>query len=548
MKKIFLIDGNSLLYRAYFATGQLSNNLDFPTNALYGLSNMLITILAKKPDYVVAAFDTHAPTFRHKMFADYKAQRKPPEEQLVMQMEPSRDLVRAFGVPVIEMPGYEGDDIIGTIAKKSGELGINVCVWSGDLDSLQLIDDNIKIYHTVKGVRDIKIYDQKSVKDRYDVTVEQFVDFKGLKGDPSDNIPGVPGIGDKSAAKLLNEYGSMEGIFNNIDSMKESKIKRNLIEFKEQALLSKNLAKIDTNIPIEFDFDSWEFNGFNHNDLYKLATLYQFYSLYQYIDKSQVQEEIEEEKKTEELNPIVINDENDLKTLIGDLEKEKEISFYFDFVPETKRFSKCSVYTEKLGLFEISMEKEESLFDTIVFDEPFALNIKDLKSILENENIAKIVFKSKELIKILSHNNIDIKNIIFDTYLASYIKVGNGMVNGINSTIVADVFEAVIACIYLNNGLSKAKEFIYDLIIPKIEEGNVYLSDYKSYLQELVQTTQRSLEYVLIREEGPAHDKLFEIEVQIDGIIYGKGIGKSKKEAEQNAAKDAIKKSSGGSK
>lgn len=132
--------------------------------------------------------------------------------------------------------------------------------------------------------------------------------------------------------------------------------------------------------------------------------------------------------------------------------------------------------------------------------------------------------------------------------LASYIKVGNGMVNGINSTIVADVFEAVIACIYLNNGLSKAKEFIYDLIIPKIEEGNVYLSDYKSYLQELVQTTQRSLEYVLIREEGPAHDKLFEIEVQIDGIIYGKGIGKSKKEAEQNAAKDAIKKSSGGSK
>ena len=135
-----------------------------------------------------------------------------------------------------------------------------------------------------------------------------------------------------------------------------------------------------------------------------------------------------------------------------------------------------------------------------------------------------------------------------DIDLAKYIKVGNGMHNEVNATIVADVFEAVIASIYLNNGLSKAKEFIYDIIIPKIEENNVYLSDYKSYLQELVQTNQKSVEYIVVNEYGPSHDKTFEVEARVDGMLYGRGIGKSKKEAEQNAARDAIKKSSGGTK
>lgn len=419
-QKIFLIDGNSLLYRAYFATGALSNNLDFPTNALYGLSNMLIRILEKKPTYVVAAFDTKAPTFRHKMFADYKAQRKPPEAQLVMQMEPARDLVRAFGITVIEMPGYEGDDIIGTIAKESSKKGLKTCVWTGDLDSLQLVDENVNIYHTVRGVSDVKIYDSYAVFERYGVTVDQFVDFKGLKGDSSDNIPGVPGIGDKTAEKLISEFNSIEGIYENIDTMKESKIKRNLVEFKDQAFLSKTLSRIDTNIPIEFDYDAWKFNGYNDNELYKLAKLYQFYSIMHMVEPSE--EEVEEEIVVEDIETTKIENDKDLDKLVKDLETESEISIYFDFVPETNRFISCSIYTEKLGLFKINMEKEESLLDMIVFDEPFYLDINILKPILENENIKKIVFKSKDLIKILANKNISIKNIAFDTYLGSYIR------------------------------------------------------------------------------------------------------------------------------
>lgn len=440
MKKIYLIDGNSLLYRAYFSTAPLTNNEGFPTNALFGFSNMLIRILAKKPDYVLAAFDTKGPTFRHEMFEGYKAQRKPPEEALIKQMAPARELCRAFGVTVVEMPGYEGDDILGTAAKRCHENGIESCIWTGDLDTLQLIDSDISVYHTVKGVSDVKIYSFGEVADRYGVSVEQFVDYKGLKGDTSDNIPGVPGIGDKSAAKLLNEFGSIEGIYENIESMKESKIKRNLIEFKDQAYLSKTLAKINTDIPLESDFSQWEFKGFNDALLYKLATEYQFRSLYSAIDMTKISEEsAERPEQPEEKEPQIIDNDKSLENLINDFEKESEISLFFDFVPETGRFVSCSLYSENLGMFSVTMEKTESLFDTIIFDEPFHLEIRQLKDIFENENIRKIVWSAKNLIKVLKKNKIQIKNIGFDTYLGAYCKDAGRSFDSL-SKLVYDLF------------------------------------------------------------------------------------------------------------
>ncbi|MBQ7256900.1 MAG: DNA polymerase I [Abditibacteriota bacterium] len=419
MDNIFLIDGNSLLFRAYFSTSALSNSLGFPTNALYGLSNMLLRILAKKPTYVVCAFDTQAPTFRHIMFEDYKAQRKPTEEQLVMQMAPARDLVRAFGVTVIEIDGYEADDIIGTIAKHSKEM--NVQIWTGDLDSLQLIDNNIKVYQTVKGVSDVKIYDAQAVLDRYGVTVEQFVDFKGLKGDASDNIPGVPGIGDKTAAKLLQDYSSIDGIYDNIDSMKEGKIKKNLSEFKDQAYLSRTLAKIDTNIPLEMTFDNWKFSGFNHNDLFEISNLYQFYNLRNFIDMSKVNTTLIPEKETiPDIDSVTIDNDKDFDEIILKFEQEDEVSVFFEIKDDSFNFG--SLYSENLGLFDFNMKKEENLLDIIIFDEEFSVSIDRLKPILENRNIKKIVFKSKDLIKILLNFGINLENLYFDTYLASYIK------------------------------------------------------------------------------------------------------------------------------
>ena len=419
MENIFLIDGNSLLFRAYFSTSALSNSLGFPTNALYGLSNMLLRILAKKPTYVVCAFDTHAPTFRHIMFEDYKAQRKPAEEQLIMQMEPARDLVRAFGVPVIEMDGFEADDIIGTIAKHSKDMKVQI--WTGDLDSLQLIDDNIKVYQTVKGVSDVRIYDAQAVVDRYGVTVDQFVDFKGLKGDASDNIPGVPGIGDKTAAKLLQDFGSIDGIYENIDSMKEGKVKKNLTEFKDQAYLSQKLAKIDINIPLEMTFDKWKFVDFNHSDLYEISNLYQFYNLRTFIDMSKVEKTVVPKEETiPDIESITIDNDKAFDEIISKFEQESEVSVFLDIDGGT--FKNGSLYSENLGLFDFNMKKEENLLDIIVFDEEFSVSIERLKPILENKNIKKIVFKSKDLIKILLNNGMHLENLYFDTYLASYIK------------------------------------------------------------------------------------------------------------------------------
>jgi len=421
LDKIFLIDGNSLLYRAFFATRLFTNSDGFPTNALYGLSSMIIKILDEKPKYIVAAFDTPKKTFRHEMFEDYKAHRKPPAEELILQMQPARDLLRAFGITVIENPGYEADDIIGTIAKKATNQNIHSCIYTGDLDSLQLIDNNIDVYHTVRGVTDISIYNADAVLKRYGIPVDKMVDYKGLKGDPSDNIPGVPGIGDKTATNLINEYGTIENILDNVDKMKEGKVKKTLSENKEIALLSKTLGIIDINVPMEFEFDKWEYTTPDYDILKALFIKYQFRSLLNYIDPTKLNKEVEtpEIKNQKE---IVVENKKDFEELLNNIKKEKEVSIFFDYSPDTTRFFNFNIFSPTLGFYNINMEEQRSLLDIIVFDEAFNININDLKDLLEDDNIKKIVFDSKNLIKILEYFNIDLKGIIFDTHLASYIK------------------------------------------------------------------------------------------------------------------------------
>ncbi|MBQ9358694.1 MAG: DNA polymerase I, partial [Abditibacteriota bacterium] len=277
MKKLLLLDGNSLLYRSYFATRLFTTSEGFPTNALYGLSNMVFSILEKDaPDCIVAAFDTPRPTFRHEAYPEYKAQRKPPEDQLVQQMQPARELLSAFGLQVIEKPGFEGDDIIGTIARMASERGMETHIYTGDLDTLQLVDSSVRVYHTVKGVSEIVMYDNDRILDRYGIGADRMVDYKGLKGDASDNIPGVPGIGDKTASRLIAEYGSIEGLYQNIDSLKPGKIKESLVENKSLALLSGSLARIDTRGPLDTDPLSEEYTEPRWASLAELFKKYEF--------------------------------------------------------------------------------------------------------------------------------------------------------------------------------------------------------------------------------------------------------------------------------
>lgn len=256
MKKLLLIDAHALIHRMFHALPDFTNERGEPTGALYGVSNALLKILKREnPDYVAAAFDLPEPTFRKKMFPEYKAHRKKIDEPLIQQLEKSRELFTAFGIPVMEIPGYEGDDIIGTLAKKFGGK-TKVEIFTGDLDALQLVKDgNVSVITFKKGISDTVRYDEAAVAARFGVGPEKLVDWKALVGDKSDNIPGVPGIGAKGAEKLILKYGSLEGILSAKD---DDRVVKKVQENREIAILSKDLSRIRTDAPIKATLEDLE--------------------------------------------------------------------------------------------------------------------------------------------------------------------------------------------------------------------------------------------------------------------------------------------------
>lgn len=256
-EKLVLIDGHSILNRAFFGIPDLTNGEGIHTNAIYGFLNIILKILdEEKPDYLTVAFDVHAPTFRHKMFEAYKGTRKPMAEELRQQVPLMKEMLKAMGVCIVEKEGYEADDLLGTIAGLSEAAGIDVSVVSGDRDLLQLATEHVKIRipKTKRTGTEIEDYYAKDVMEKYQVTPTQFIDVKALMGDASDNIPGVPGIGEKTATNIIVSYGSIENAFDHVEEIKPNRAKENLKEHYELAKLSKVLATIDVHAPISYDF------------------------------------------------------------------------------------------------------------------------------------------------------------------------------------------------------------------------------------------------------------------------------------------------------
>ena len=256
-KKLVLIDGHSILNRAFFGLPDLTNSEGLHTNAVYGFLNILFKILEEeKPDYLTVAFDVHAPTFRHKMFDAYKGTRSPMDDALRPQVPLMKEMLTAMGVRIVEMEGYEADDILGTIAGMGEREGMDVSVVSGDRDLLQLATDHVKIRipKTKKTGTEIEDYLAADVKARYLVTPKEFIDVKALMGDTADNIPGVPGIGEKTATALIEKYGNIEAVHEDAANVKPPRASKNIVEFWDQAVLSKELATIITNVPIAYDF------------------------------------------------------------------------------------------------------------------------------------------------------------------------------------------------------------------------------------------------------------------------------------------------------
>lgn len=292
--KLLLVDGNSVAFRAFFALHnsleRFKNRNGLHTNAIYAFHNMFENVMQKEqPTHVLVAFDAGKTTFRTEMYAEYKGGRSKTPGEFKEQMPYIRELLTGLGVKYYELPNYEADDIIGTLAEKVDKETFDVVVLSGDRDLTQLASKEIKVDITVKGVSDIESYTPEHVAEKYDgLTPKQIIDMKGLAGDASDNIPGVTKIGEKTAIKLLNQYGSVEGIYEHIDEMKQSKMKENLINDKEQAFLSKKLATIDTDAPVEVDIDSLEYQG---KDLDKLIPFFKEMDFKQFLAKLDVVEE-----------------------------------------------------------------------------------------------------------------------------------------------------------------------------------------------------------------------------------------------------------------
>ena len=297
MKTLVLLDAHALIHRAYHALPKFtSKNTGEPTGALYGLSAMLLKVIRElKPDYIVAAFDRPEPTFRHESYEAYKAKRPEAEDDLVKQLIRARDIVEAFGIPILDAPGFEADDVLGTIIEQTlrqsswEAKSLKIIIVSGDMDTLQLVDgEKVVVFTLRKGIEDTVIYDEKKVLERYGFGPKSVIDFKGLKGDPSDNIVGVKGIGEKTATDIIKQFGTIENLYKNIENGKTGSLKERvlklLLEHKKDAFFSKTLATIRRDAPIKFTLPEKQFE-LDAEKLTKIFTELGFTSLAARINK-----------------------------------------------------------------------------------------------------------------------------------------------------------------------------------------------------------------------------------------------------------------------
>lgn len=394
MKKLLILDSNSILNRAFYGVRYLSAKDGTPTNAIYGFLNILLKLIKEQePDYICAAFDVKAPTFRHKQYEGYKAQRKPMPEGLAAQMPLAKDVLRAMGVTILEKEGYEADDIIGTVARLCEESEISCFIATGDKDDLQLASDKTKVILTVtkSGYNETIIYDDKAVKEKYHVTPTEFIDVKALMGDPSDNIPGVKGVGEKTAMSLIEKHHSIEYIYENIDGIGlKGAMLQKMKDGRKMAFMSKELATINRNTPIEFNAEECVFDGFENNgELYEILKRLELNSIINKLDLS----DGDNVKENEDIFKDFSYQVGDKNMISGD-----KVTVVLDF--DGDNISSVAV---GLGNNAVVLNEQD-----------------DIKELLEDDSIAKVMFDVKEAIVKLN-GRIDIKNISDDTAIAAYL-------------------------------------------------------------------------------------------------------------------------------
>lgn len=492
--KLLLIDGHSVAFRAFYALHsqleRMKNANGLHTNALYGFHNMLENILEKEqPTHALVAFDAGSTTFRHEFFDDYKGGRDSMPGELSEQMPYLKELLTAFGLKSYELPNFEADDIIGTLANEAARQDYEVVVLSGDKDLTQLVTKDIRVDITVKGVSNVEEYTMETVEELMGVRPDQIVDYLGLSGDPSDNIPGVTGVGDKTAIKLLKQYDTMENLYEHIDEMNKSKRKENLINEKDIAFLSKKLAQINTEAPIEISANELEYPG---KDVEKLITFYKemdFNSHLEKLDTKEYMESLGEQPKEKEIQYEVVDE------MTAEMFAEETV-LYLEMLDEN--YHQAEIETVAWG-------NAEKVYLTTMAQ---ALASKAFKEYIEDSNKHKMTYDLKAYYVALLRRDLKLNGVDFDAVLASYLLTSEDSSSG----DVADItekhgYKGVLPdeAIYgkgAKRGVPTDKEKMFKHVASKVDglfaiRENISKELIKNEQEELLYEIEMPLAYIL---------------------------------------------------
>ena len=500
MDKIILLDGNSLSYRAFYAMPALQNKNGLYTNSVYGFTLMLERMLEDiKPKYALVAFDKGKQTFRHKTYQDYKGTRDKTPSELVEQFGYVRELLDSYGIKYEEHFDYEADDIIGSYAKLAEKAGLEVIIISGDKDLTQLASDNITIYYTKRGVTEVDHYTPEFINEKYGLSPEQIIDMKGLMGDKSDNIPGIAGIGEKTAIKLLAEYKTVENVLDNIDNISGKKLKERLAEGKEDALLSKELATIFTEVPVENKLEDLTFSE-NRSKKKELFEKLEFVSfLKKLAENDDVDVDAKEEKELEIINA----------------DEKTELSF-----ENSSLHIEC--FTEDYhnsDVVNIAVYKDENVY---IFSEDNFFENKFVRNYLESD-AEKVVYDYKKILYIAKRNGIsDIAGNVFDVKIAAYL---------LDVTVKTELDKIVFNTL---GNIIKSEEEIYGKGVKRTLPTNEILYP---YLAQVVKSIfdLKEIQSARLKEENM--DSLYKnIEIKVARVLANmefEGIHVSKKALEK---------------
>ncbi len=423
-KRLFLIDGYATLYRSHFALirNPLITSYGLPTSALFGFTNQVLKLLRQeKPDYLAAVFDTHEKTFRHKRFPEYKATREKMPDELQEQLPHLWNLLNAMQIITLSKPGFEADDIIGTLAREGSKDGLDVFIVSGDKDFMQLVNDHVFLYTPGGRSMDIRIYDSKGVEAKWGVPPEKMIDFLGLMGDSSDNIPGVRGVGEKSAKKLIIEFGSLENALENAEKNTNKRVRNGLLECKEDALLSKELVTIDTNVELNCGISELIRNDFDLSTLRNLFQEFEFFGLVKQLDEMEA--DLQTKEKTKQKNYKTVTELNSFKTFVKSIKKGTLLSF------DLETTSVDPMQAEIVGL-SFSIRPDSGVYIPLQYKDKgknhfgkneLSMVMKTVKPVLEDSTIPKTGQNVKFDALIYKRHGVDVHGIVFDTMIAAHL-------------------------------------------------------------------------------------------------------------------------------